>query len=113
MEARAFLSSREARQMSVSDIERELHRRRQELVRKLLKEHRDQRSPREAAGPVEGASRLALSRVLALSRAPAVSSARSGASTNATRKRPPAQWGFRGRVARRAVTTVCIRSLPR
>ena len=31
-------------------------RRRQELVRKLLQEHRGQPSPREAAGPVEGAS---------------------------------------------------------
>ena len=55
-ETRAFLSSREARQMSEGDLERELHRRRQELVRKLLQEHRGQRSPREAAGPVEGAS---------------------------------------------------------
>ena len=54
-EARAFLSSREARQMSVSDFERELHRRRQELVRQLLQEHREQRSPTEAPGPVEGA----------------------------------------------------------
>jgi len=42
--------------MSVSDLERKLHRRHQELVRKLLQEHRDQRSPREVAGPVEGAS---------------------------------------------------------
>ena len=55
-ETKAFLSSREARQMSEGDLERELHRRRQELVRKLLQEHRGQRSPREAAGPVEGAS---------------------------------------------------------
>lgn len=53
-EARAFLSSREARQMSVSDLERELHRRHQELVRHLLQEHRGQRSPTEAPGPVEG-----------------------------------------------------------
>ena len=55
-ETKAFLSSREAREMSEGDLERELHRRRQELVRKLLQEHRGQRSPREAAGPVEGAS---------------------------------------------------------
>lgn len=53
--AKALLSSREARQMSVSDLERELHRRHQELVRELLQEHRDQRSPRETAGPVDGA----------------------------------------------------------
>ncbi len=55
-EAKAFLSSREARQMSASDLERELHRRHQELVGKLLQAHRDQRSPKEAAGPAEGAS---------------------------------------------------------
>ena len=35
-EAEAFLCSREARQMSESDLERELHRRGQELMRKLL-----------------------------------------------------------------------------
>ena len=55
-ETKAFLASREARQMSEGDLERELHRRRQELVRKLLQEHRGQPSPREAAGPVEGPS---------------------------------------------------------
>ena len=54
--AKAFLSSREARQMSASDLERELHRRHQELVGKLLQAHRDQRSPRETAGPAEGTS---------------------------------------------------------
>ena len=52
-DAKAFLSSSEARQMSESELERELHRRRQELVRKLLQGHRDQRSPKEAAGPAE------------------------------------------------------------
>ena len=41
--------------MSESDLERELHRRGQELMRKLLQGHLDQRSPGEAAGPVEGA----------------------------------------------------------
>ena len=41
--------------MSESDLERELHRRGQELIRKLLQGHLDQRSPGEAAGPVEGA----------------------------------------------------------
>ena len=52
-DAKAFLSSSEARQMSESELERELHRRRQDLVRKLLQGHRDQRSPKEAAGPAE------------------------------------------------------------
>ena len=40
-DAKAFLSSSEARQMSESELERELHRRRQDLVRKLLQGHRD------------------------------------------------------------------------
>ena len=55
-DAKAFLSSSEARQMSASELERELHRRGQELVRKLLQGHRDQRSPKEAAGPAEDTS---------------------------------------------------------
>ena len=54
-EAKAYLSSREAQQMSESEIERELHRRGQELMRRLLQGHLDQRTPEEAAGPVEGA----------------------------------------------------------
>ena len=54
-ETKAYLSSREAQQMSESDLERELNRRGQELMRKLLQGHLDQRSPGEAAGPVEGA----------------------------------------------------------
>ena len=54
-ETKAYLSSHEALQMSESDLERELHRRGQELMRKLLEGHLDQRSPGEAAGPVEGA----------------------------------------------------------
>ena len=49
-EAKAYLSSREAQQMSESDLERELHRRGQALMRKLLQGHLDQRSPGEAAG---------------------------------------------------------------
>ena len=53
---KAFLSSSEARQMSESELERELHRRRQDLVRKLVQVHRDQRSPKEAAGPAEDTS---------------------------------------------------------
>ena len=54
-EAKAFLCSREAQQMRESDLERELHRRGQELMRKLLQGHLDQCSPEESAGPVEGA----------------------------------------------------------
>ena len=54
-EAKAYLCSREAQQMSESDLERELHRRGQALMRKLLQGHLDQRSPGEAAGPVAGA----------------------------------------------------------
>ncbi len=54
-ETKTYLSSREAQQMSESDLERELHRRGQDLMRKLLQGHLDQRSPGEAAGPVEGA----------------------------------------------------------
>ena len=42
--------------MSESELERELHRRGQELVRKLLQGHHDQRSPGQAAGPAEDAS---------------------------------------------------------
>ncbi len=38
-----------------SDLERELHRRGQELIRQLLQGHLDQRGPGEAAGPVAGA----------------------------------------------------------
>ena len=51
----AYLSSREALQMRESDLERELHRRGQELIRQLLQGHLDQRRPGEAAGPVAGA----------------------------------------------------------
>ena len=54
-EAKAFLCSAEAQQMSESDLEREPHRRGQELMRKLLQGHLDQRRPGKAAGPVEGA----------------------------------------------------------
>ena len=54
-DAKAYLSSREAQQMSESDLERELNRRGQELLRKLLEGHLDQRGPGEAAGPVAGA----------------------------------------------------------
>ena len=54
-EAKAYLCSHEVRQMSESDLERELNRRGQELMRKLLQGHLEQRSPGEAAGPVAGA----------------------------------------------------------
>ena len=54
-DAKAYLSSREAQQMTESELERELHRRGQELMRRLLQGHLDQRTPGEAAGPVEGA----------------------------------------------------------
>ena len=54
-DAKAYLSSREAQQMSESDLERELNRRGRDLMRKLLQGHLDQRSPGEASGPVEGA----------------------------------------------------------
>ena len=52
-DAKAFLSSNEARQMSESELERELHRR---GPRKLLQGHHDQRSPGQVAGPAEDAS---------------------------------------------------------
>ena len=44
-EAKAYLCSREAQQMSESDLERALHRRGQELLRKLLQGHLEQRQP--------------------------------------------------------------------
>ena len=53
-DAKAYLSSREAQQMGESELERELDRRGQELIRRLLQGHLDQRTPGEAAGPVEG-----------------------------------------------------------
>ena len=61
-EAKAFLCSAEAQQMSESDLERELHRRGQELMRKHLQGHLDQRRPRKAAGPIEGADDVEHSR---------------------------------------------------
>lgn len=54
-ETEAFLASREAQQMSESELERELHRLGQALMDKLLQGHREQRdSLAEAADPVEG-----------------------------------------------------------
>ena len=43
--------------MTESELERELHRRGQELMRRLLQGHLDQRTPEEAAGPAEGGRR--------------------------------------------------------
>ena len=50
-------SSREALQMRESDLERELNRRGQELMRKLLQGHLDQRSPGAAGGSGRGGRR--------------------------------------------------------
>ena len=52
-DAKAFLHSPEAGQMSQSDLERELDQRRRELVRSLLRACRDQRNREQAAGPVD------------------------------------------------------------
>ena len=54
-ETKAYLCSREAWQMSESDLERELDRRGRELMRKFLQGHFKQRGPGEAVGPVAGA----------------------------------------------------------
>ena len=50
-DAKAYLSSREAQQMSESELERELDRRGQELIRRLLQGHR--RAPVEGVDDVE------------------------------------------------------------
>ena len=52
-DAKAFLDSPEAGQMSQGDLERELDRRRRELVGSLLQACRDQRNRKQAAGPVD------------------------------------------------------------
>ena len=73
-EAKAFLASREAQQMSESDLERELHRLGQELMHKLLQGHREQRDSLAEGPPIR-------------SREPTqsmASSARSGACLKAT-----------------------------
>ena len=51
--AKAFLNSPEAGQLSQNDLERELDRRRRELVRSLLQACRDQRNREQTAGPVD------------------------------------------------------------
>jgi len=52
-DAKAFLQSPEAGQMSQGDLERELDRRRRELVGSLLQACRDQRNREQTAGPVD------------------------------------------------------------
>ena len=52
-EAKAFLHAPETGQMSQSDLERELDRRRRELVGSLLQACRDERNRERAAGPVD------------------------------------------------------------
>ncbi len=52
-DAKAFLHSPEAGRMSQGDLERELDRRRRELVGSLLRACRDQRNREQAAGPVD------------------------------------------------------------
>ena len=56
-EAKAFLCSAEAQQMSESDLERELHRRGQELIRKFLQGHLAQTQPGEGCRPGRGGRR--------------------------------------------------------
>ena len=50
-----YLASSEARQMSESDLERELAKRGQELLRRLLQAHLEARGPGDAVGPVHDA----------------------------------------------------------
>ena len=52
-DAKAFLQSPEAGQMNQSDLERELDRRRRELVGSLVQACRDQRNREQAAGPLD------------------------------------------------------------
>ena len=52
-DAKAFLDSPEAGQMSQGDLERELDRRRRELVGSLLQACRDERNREQAAGPLD------------------------------------------------------------
>src|SRR5712692_7675886 len=54
-QVKEYLSSRETREMTESELERELNQRGQELMRKLLQAHLKSRGPGETAGPVEDA----------------------------------------------------------
>ena len=82
--------------MSESDLERELHRRGQELIRQLLQGHLDQRGPGEAAGPVAGAD--------GVERPERRVHDRRLETTFGT-------WMSSGWATGRGVTTVCIRSM--
>ena len=73
------------KQMSESELERELHRRGQEWMRRLLQGHLDQRTP--GRPPVR-------------SRGSTMSSARSGVCRNATRRRPSGRCRLRARAGR-------------
>ena len=84
-EAKAYLSSREAQQMSESELERELHRRGQELMAGSCKDT-SINAPR-GRPPVR-------------SRGPTMSSARSGVCRNATRRRPSGRCRLRAPVGR-------------
>lgn len=55
----AFLGSKEACNLTHSELERELEKRSRELMRQLLQAHMDVRGPGEAAGPVKGSDGVA------------------------------------------------------
>ena len=84
-DAKAYLSSREAQQMSESELERELHRRGQELMPGSCKDT-SINAPR-GRPPVR-------------SRGSTMSSARSGVCRNATRRRPSGRCRLRARAGR-------------
>ena len=110
-EAKAFLCSAEAQQMSESDLERELHRRGQELMRKLLQGHLDQRRLRKAAGPVEAADDVEcsphLQERLGGSRSSTVPR------RNSTSRAPPCGNRHHPRSRVRGEDAVCVSSLHR
>ena len=58
-----YLDSREASTMTHSELERELEKRGRELMRKLLQEHLDNRSPGQCDQPVKGADGVERPRV--------------------------------------------------
>ena len=53
-EVKSYLESVQAKNMSHSELERELEARGRELLRKLYQGHLDSRGPGETAGPVQG-----------------------------------------------------------
>ena len=85
-EAKAYLSSREAQQMSESELERELHRRGPGVDAQAPA--RTPRSTHPGGGRRSGRG------------GPTMSSARSGACRNATRRRPSGRCRLRARVGR-------------